>query len=80
MLCSHHHHRAHDDGWGITIRNGRSWFIPPAHVDTERRPRAGNVASQHLTAPLRPDRTTARAAPIDRERSGERAPVSRLAG
>ncbi|MFK4728840.1 DUF222 domain-containing protein [Agromyces mediolanus] len=42
LLCSHHHHRVHDDGWTIRIRDGSSWFIPPAHLDPEQRPRAGN--------------------------------------
>ena len=48
MLCSHHHHRVHDDGWGIVIRDQRSWFIPPPHLDPEQRPRAGNIAPSHL--------------------------------
>jgi hypothetical protein len=50
MLCSHHHHRVHDDGWRIVIREQRSWFIPPPHLDPEQRPRAGNVAAGHLVA------------------------------
>ena len=50
MLCSFHHHRVHDDGWGIRIRDGRSWFVPPAHLDPEQRPRPGNVAPRlHLS-------------------------------
>lgn len=48
LLCSHHHHRVHDDGWGIAIRDGRSWFIPPPHVDPEQQPRAGNIGPGHL--------------------------------
>ena len=50
MLCSHHHHRVHDDGWGIVIRERRSWFIPPPHIDPERRPRAGNEAPGRMVA------------------------------
>ncbi|WP_022891161.1 HNH endonuclease signature motif containing protein [Agromyces subbeticus] len=42
MLCSHHHHRVHDDGWVITIRDSQSWFTPPAHLDPQQRPRPGN--------------------------------------
>ena len=49
MLCSHHHHRVHDDGWGIVIRDHRSWFIPPPDIDPQQRPRPGNVAPRHLT-------------------------------
>jgi len=41
LLCSNHHHRVHDDGWEITIRDGVPWFIPPAHIDPHRRPRQG---------------------------------------
>jgi hypothetical protein len=50
MLCSFRHHRVHDDGWGIRIRDGRSWFVPPVHLDPEQRPRPGNVAPRlHLS-------------------------------
>lgn len=48
LLCSHHHHRVHDDGWGIDIRDGRSWFLPPPHVDPEQQPRAGNIGPGHI--------------------------------
>jgi hypothetical protein len=48
MLCAHHHHRVHDSGWMIRIRAGRTWFVPPVHVDSEQRPRPGNVAPGHL--------------------------------
>lgn len=48
MLCDHHHHRVHGDGWKIQIRDGRSWFIPPPHLDPEQRPRPGNIAPDHL--------------------------------
>ncbi|MGW9629441.1 DUF222 domain-containing protein [Agromyces sp. NPDC055520] len=42
MLCSHHHHRVHDDGWVITVRDGQTWFTPPLHLDPQQRPRPGN--------------------------------------
>jgi hypothetical protein len=42
MLCSHHHHRVHDDGWAVIVRDGQTWFTPPAHVDPQQRPRPGN--------------------------------------
>lgn len=48
MLCSHHHHRVHDDGWQISIRDHRTWFTPPIHLDPEQRPRAGNTPLRHL--------------------------------
>jgi len=44
LLCSHHHHRVHDDGWTIRLHDGHSWFTPPAHLDPEQRPRPGNRA------------------------------------
>ncbi|WP_157007371.1 HNH endonuclease signature motif containing protein [Agromyces laixinhei] len=42
MLCSHHHHRVHDDGWVITVRDAQTWFTPPVHLDPRQRPRPGN--------------------------------------
>jgi Domain of unknown function (DUF222) len=39
LLCVHHHDRVHRDGWTITMIDGRPWFIPPAWLDPERRPR-----------------------------------------
>ena len=41
MLCSFHHHRVHDDGWEIRIRDGIPYFIPPPWVDPDRRARRG---------------------------------------
>ena len=51
LLCSHHHHRVHNDGWRILIRDHRSCFIPPVHVDPVQRPRPGNTTLryQHRT-------------------------------
>ncbi|NEN06620.1 DUF222 domain-containing protein [Diaminobutyricibacter tongyongensis] len=41
LLCSHHHHRVHDDGWDIQVRDHIPWFTPPAHLDPTRTPRKG---------------------------------------
>jgi hypothetical protein len=41
LLCSHHHHRIHDNGWTIEMREKVPWFIPPSHVDPRRRARQG---------------------------------------
>ena len=41
MLCGFHHHRIHDDGWEIRIRDGIPYFIPPPWVDPDRRARRG---------------------------------------
>ena len=41
LLCSHHHHRVHDDGWGIAVRDNVPWFIPPPHLDPSGTPRPG---------------------------------------
>ena len=41
MLCSFHHHRVHDDGWTIRVRDQIPYFIPPPWVDPDMRPRRG---------------------------------------
>ena len=41
MLCSFCHHRIHREGWGIRATMNGVWFIPPPHVDPDRRPRLG---------------------------------------
>jgi hypothetical protein len=41
MLCGFHHHRVHDDGWEIRIREGIPYFIPPPWVDPDQRARRG---------------------------------------
>lgn len=41
MLCSRCHHRIHDTGWEIRVRNGAVDFIPPASIDPERTPVPG---------------------------------------
>lgn len=39
LLCRSCHLRIHDTGWDVTIRDDRVWFVPPADVDPERKPR-----------------------------------------
>ena len=51
MLCSHHHHRVHHDGWHVSVRDHRTWFTPPVHLDPEQRPRAGNSPLRHPAEP-----------------------------
>lgn len=51
MLCAHHHHRIHDDGWVILIEHGFTWFVPPAHLDPDRRPRPGNRRLPSIAPP-----------------------------
>ncbi|MFF1877340.1 DUF222 domain-containing protein, partial [Leifsonia sp. NPDC058230] len=41
LLCSSHHHRVHDDRWGIEVRNNIPYFTPPAHIDPHQQPRPG---------------------------------------
>ncbi|MEJ3404774.1 DUF222 domain-containing protein [Rathayibacter sp. YIM 133350] len=48
LLCSFHHHVVHRDEWRIRVTDGRVWFIPPAHIDPARRPRAGNSTARAL--------------------------------
>ena len=38
LLCAYHHRRLTQHGWTIQIRNGVPWFIPPQHIDPQRRP------------------------------------------
>jgi len=40
-LCSFHHHRIHDDGWEIEMRDHIPSFIPPPWADPDRVPRRG---------------------------------------
>jgi hypothetical protein len=40
LLCSHHHHVAHHEGWQICLgTDGHPEMIPPVWVDKEQRPR-----------------------------------------
>jgi len=40
-LCSFHHHRVHDDGWEIDMRDRVPYFIPPPWCDPDQIPRRG---------------------------------------
>ena len=51
LLCSQHHHRVHDDGWDIHIRDNTPWFTPPAHHDPSRTPRRGGRIRLPESAP-----------------------------
>ena len=37
-MCEAHHRHVHCTGWEILIRPGYVEFIPPAILDTDRRP------------------------------------------
>ena len=41
MLCAFHHHRIHNDGWEIVMRDHVPYVIPPPWVDPDRTPRWG---------------------------------------
>jgi hypothetical protein len=45
MLCTRCHHDIHRQGWGIQIRDGRVWFIPPPDIDPTQTPRLGGLAA-----------------------------------
>ncbi|WP_086825637.1 HNH endonuclease signature motif containing protein [Allokutzneria sp. NRRL B-24872] len=38
LLCSHHHHVMHDEGWEIVFEDGIPTFIPPRWVDPDQKP------------------------------------------
>ena len=40
-LCSFHHHRIHDDGWQILMREHVPYFVPPPWIDPDQVPRRG---------------------------------------
>ncbi|MBK4346919.1 HNH endonuclease signature motif containing protein [Lacisediminihabitans changchengi] len=42
-LCSFHHHRIHDDGWEIVMREQVPYFIPPPWIDPDQTPRQGGI-------------------------------------
>ena len=52
LLCSFHHHLVHDSGWGILVRDHRVWFVPPASLDPEQRPRPGRRARRRELAAM----------------------------
>ena len=43
MLCSFHHHRIHDDGWVIELREQVPYFIPPPWVPDGTPRRGGRM-------------------------------------
>ena len=49
-LCSFHHHRVHDDGWEIELRDHIPYFIPPPWRDPDQVPRRGGTQLIDLTA------------------------------
>ena len=52
LLCSFHHHLVHDTGWSIVVRDHRVWFVPPASLDPEQRPRPGRQARRRELAAM----------------------------
>jgi len=36
LLCGFHHRDHEKRGWQVTMRDGRPWWIPPAHIDPDR--------------------------------------------
>ena len=52
LMCSFHHHLVHDTGWGIVVRDHRVWFVPPASLDPEQRPRPGRQARRRELAAM----------------------------
>ena len=44
LLCRRHHVLIHQGRWSIELDpdGGRPWFIPPAHIDPDRKPRRNN--------------------------------------
>uniref|UniRef100_UPI0025E04EC3 HNH endonuclease n=1 Tax=Demequina sp. TaxID=2050685 RepID=UPI0025E04EC3 len=60
LLCTTCHHRIHDDGWEIRIRDGKVWFTPPAAVDQARTPRLGGRAALEVATAGRDDASAGR--------------------
>jgi len=48
-LCSFHHHRIHDDGWEIQVRDWVPYFIPPPWCDPDQVPRRGGKVATVMT-------------------------------
>ena len=55
MLCVSCHHRLHDTGWDVTVKGGLVYFVPPASVDPERKPRLGGRAKLEVGAEVGAD-------------------------
>jgi hypothetical protein len=43
LLCGWHHRIIHHTDWEIRMNRGRPEFLPPAHLDPQRRPRTNEV-------------------------------------
>ena len=41
LQCGPCHRRIHQEGWDIEVKHNVVWFIPPASIDPNRRPRRG---------------------------------------
>jgi hypothetical protein len=39
LLCDYHHDRIDTGGWQVVMRDGMPWFVPPAWIDPDQRPR-----------------------------------------
>ena len=57
LLCGFHHHALHRAEWTIRVTDNRVWFIPPVHIDPDRRPRPGNNLRRVLQGPPAPDQS-----------------------
>nr|PZN11721.1 MAG: HNH endonuclease [Mycolicibacterium hassiacum] len=44
LLCVSCHHRLHDTGWDVQVKDGQVYFIPPITVDPTQTPRLGGRA------------------------------------
>src|SRR5882757_10830623 len=38
LLCGFHHREHEKRGWQVTMKHGRPWWIPPAHIAPDRTP------------------------------------------
>jgi hypothetical protein len=38
LLCRHHHHLTHNNGWKVQRSGGKYWVVPPSSEDPEQRP------------------------------------------
>ncbi|WP_291379474.1 HNH endonuclease signature motif containing protein [Demequina sp.] len=50
LLCTRCHHRVHREEWGIRVRDGEVWFVPPRSIDALRTPRLGGRARYEVAA------------------------------
>src|SRR5882757_4068405 len=38
LLCGFHHREHEKRGWQVTMKHGKPWWVPPAHIDPDRTP------------------------------------------